>query len=223
MKLSSGVFERTSGGDTITGASTFYLCLTLSLVWGLVVTGLLADYAINIGFQPNSWLVLILIGLVVPMLGVWIALSSDNPIISFIGYNMIVAPFGFLLGPVVQHYSPNVVKNACYLTGAITLVMGTLGVVFPSFFSRIGGALFAALLGLVVVRIIQIFVPAMQGWGFIEYISAGIFSLYIGYDMWRASEIEKTVDNAIDVSVALYLDILNLFLSILEILGENDD
>ena len=56
----------------------------------------------------------------------------------------------------------------------------------------------------------------------IHYLAAGPFAPYIGYDMWRASEIPATLDNAVDVSVSLYLDILNLFLWILPILAKKD-
>lgn len=213
MKLSSGVFEtRTGSGDTLS-ARVFYFCLSLSVIWGLFMTSFFAKYAVSIGFHPTGWVVPILIGLVIPMVGVFISLGSEIPIVSFFGYNLIVIPFGFLLGPALQHVRPEVVSHACDLTALVTLIMGTLGLLFPSFFSRIGGALFAALLGLVIVRILQLFIPELQHLGFIEYISAGIFSLYIGFDMWRASTIEKTLDNAIDVSVALYLDIINLFLT----------
>ena len=219
MKSSSSVFDR-SGGDTITGSSTFYLVLALSLIWGLLATGLSAEYAVNINFVPSGYLTFLGIGLVIPMIGVFISQSTDNAIVSFLGYHLIIIPFGFLLGPVVHKFSPDVVRNACYLTAIVTGIMGILGIAIPQFFSKIGGALFAALIGLLIVRILQIFIPAMASWGFIEYISAGIFSLYIGYDMYRASAIEKTVSNAIQVSVALYLDIINLFLSFL---GMSDD
>jgi FtsH-binding integral membrane protein len=46
-----------------------------------------------------------------------------------------------------------------------------------------------------------------------------IFSGYIGYDWARANQLPKTLDNAIDASAALYLDIVNLFLRILRLLS----
>jgi FtsH-binding integral membrane protein len=71
------------------------------------------------------------------------------------------------------------------------------------------------------VRIGGLFVPELNNIGIIDYIAAGIFSLYIGYDMYRASVIERNIDNAVDVALSLYLDIINLFLEILKILGKN--
>jgi FtsH-binding integral membrane protein len=53
----------------------------------------------------------------------------------------------------------------------------------------------------------------------VTWIGAAIFALYIGYDYWRAQQFPKTLDNAIDCSLDIYLDIINLFIRILRILG----
>jgi FtsH-binding integral membrane protein len=196
----------------------FYAVLAASLAWGLMLTALVANESIKMGFVPNIWSVLLL-GLAIPILGIIIAVKSDNPFFSFIGYNMIILPFGIILGPVVNLYSPDVIRNAFGMTAGITVIMGIAGITFPEFFSKIGGALFIALGGLVLVGFLQIFIPALR-FGLYDYIGAGIFSLYIGYDMYRANNMPKTVDNAIDVSVDLYLDIINLFLYILRIMGK---
>nr|MCR5618576.1 Bax inhibitor-1 family protein [Lachnospiraceae bacterium] len=51
------------------------------------------------------------------------------------------------------------------------------------------------------------------------WIGAALFSGYIGYDFWRAQQFPKTLDNAVDCAVDIYLDIINLFLRILRILA----
>jgi len=210
--VSTGVFNR-QGTDTVS-ANTFYFVMAITLAWGLGITAYLAHYAIQIGFKPG-WLEVIVFGLAIPIGGIFLSVKSSNPLLSFIGYNMIAIPFGFLLGPVVNHYSPDAVRNAFGITAGISVAMGILGTVYPNFFSKIGGFLFAALLGLVIVRVIQIFIPGLN-FTWIDYLAAGIFSLYIGYDMYRANQIPKTIDNAIDICVDLYLDIINLFLIVLK-------
>ncbi|MDR2540729.1 MAG: Bax inhibitor-1 family protein [Candidatus Peribacteria bacterium] len=214
--VSTGVFDR-CGNDTVS-ANAFYAIMTIVLCEGLGITAFFAHYAIQIGFMP-SWWSFIGLGLIVPILGIILSIKSENPILSFIGYNMVAIPFGFLLGPVVQQYSPSVVQNAFVVTAGITFLMGLAGTLFPNFFRQIGGFLFVSLFGLLVVRIVQIFVPALD-LTVIDYIAAGIFSLYIGYDMYRANTMTKTVDNAVDICVDLYLDIINLFINILKIMGK---
>jgi FtsH-binding integral membrane protein len=190
---------------------------------GFVLYGLMATYFATF-FAPASLSLvgLILIGLVLPIAGCFMAMS-DNFGISFVGYNMITLPFGLVLGPVLNQYAPDVVQNAALLTAMITAVMGLAGVTYPNFFRSIGSALFVALLGLVIVRVIAIFVPALNSFGIIDYVSAGIFSLYIGYDMFRATEASRSVGSALKIAVALYLDIINLFMSVLSILGNDND
>ena len=190
---------------------------------GFVLYGLMATYFATF-FAPASLSLvgLILLGLVLPIAGCFMAMS-DNFGISFVGYNMITLPFGLVLGPVLNQYAPDVVQNAALLTAMITAVMGLAGVTFPNFFRSIGSALFVALIGLVVVRLIAIFVPTLNSFGIIDYIAAGIFSLYIGYDMFRATKATRSVGSALKIAVSLYLDIINLFTSLLSILGNDND
>lgn len=218
--FSTGVFERESGNDEIS-ARTFYLALSLAVVWGLGLSALVAHRAILAEYHPG-WMGMIGFGLALPILGIFLAVQSDNAIVSFIGYNLIVIPLGLILGPAVNHYSANAVRNAAVLTGGITCFMGVVAVARPNVFSKLGGPLFLALIGLLIVRVLQIFIPSMASLTFIDYIAAGIFTLYIGFDMYRAQTVVKTFDNAVDIAIDLYLDIVNLFMNILRILGNKD-
>jgi FtsH-binding integral membrane protein len=51
----------------------------------------------------------------------------------------------------------------------------------------------------------------------IDYLAALLFSLYIGYDMYRASSVAATFGNAIECALSLFLSIYNLFLSLLSL------
>jgi FtsH-binding integral membrane protein len=218
MHVNTGVFDR-DGADEIKPAS-FYAALTISLLWGLALTAIVAYLTMKAQYAPG-WGGVIVYGLVIPIIGIFIAVKSENPLVSFIGYNMLVIPFGAILGPVLNHYSPNVIRNAFGITAGITFLMGFAGTCFPNLFKNLGAPLFLALSGLLIVRIAQIFVPELASLTFIDYIAAGIFTLYIGFDMYRASAVPKTLDNAVDISLDLYLDVVNLFLTLLRILGES--
>ena len=56
-----------------------------------------------------------------------------------------------------------------------------------------------------------------------DWIAAGLFSLYIGYDVYRSQQFAKTVDNAVDCALDIYLDIANLFIRLLSIMGKKRD
>ena len=211
--LSTGVFDRT-WEDTLS-EQKFYWIIALWLARWFWLTAFFADLSIKIEFEPNV-LMLLLIGLVIPIAWIFLAIKSDNPILSFIGYNMVVIPFWFTMWPIVNEYSPDVVRNAMWITACITLLIWWLWISFPNAFKKLWRVLLIALWCLILVRIVAIFIPSLD-LAIFDYIGAWIFALYIWYDMYRASSMQKTVDNAIDLCVDFYLDIINLFLEILKI------
>jgi len=207
-----GLFKTTAfeyRGYSKISERSYYLAIV-----GFILYGLLATYLTTfVSPVKVSTAELICIGCIIPLAGCFVA-ASDTGIISFLGYNMIVIPFGYILGPTLNHYSANVVQNAALITLFITALFGAAGFFYPKLFKSLGGVLFYSLIGLILVRILAMFIPALN-FGIIDYISAGIFSLYIGYDMYRASESSRDYVSALHVAVSLYLDILNLFLSVL--------
>ncbi len=217
--MKSDVYER-SGPDEMS-RSAFYLVMGCVLAWGFTGTYIVSQMTAH--WRPNL-MEFLLVGLALPLVGIFMGLSN-SAFISFIGFNLVVIPFGAILGPSLAHYElaqPGLVGQAAVLTAAVTGVMAVSGLLFPDFYRSIGGALFGALSALLIVMIISLFVPALMGFTVIHYAAAGLFALYIGYDMHRASEIPATLDNAVDVCVSLYLDIINLFLWILRIMSNND-
>ena len=62
-----------------------------------------------------------------------------------------------------------------------------------------------------------------KGQAAVDWVVAGLFSLYIGYDVWRSQQFPKTVDNAVDCALDIYLDLANLFIRLLSILAKRDD
>ena len=76
------------------------------------------------------------------------------------------------------------------------------------------------LIGLVICEVILLILGFSQEIS--DWIAAGLFSLYIGYDVWRSQQFPKTVDNAVDSALDIYLDIANLFIRILSIMGRRN-
>jgi FtsH-binding integral membrane protein len=218
QKVKTGVFDR-SGTDVVS-SRTFFTVLGLTLSYGFILTSIIAVQCAPMFLHGINWLTLIIVGLLLPILGCIIAVKSDNPVISFLGYNLVVCPFGVILAPILNIYHIEVIQHAFFITAIDVIVMSVAAVTFPSFFSKLGPILFVCLLGLIIALIVQMFLPIHLS--IIDWIGALLFSLYVGYDWWRANEVPKTIDNAIDLALDLYLDIINLFLFILELVGKKD-
>lgn len=218
--IKTDVYDRT-GTSTMT-RNAFYAVMGCILAWGFVATYIVSQMTAD--WKPGL-LGFLVVGLVLPIAGIFMSVSS-SALISFFGFNMVVIPFGAILGPTLALYElakPGIVSEAAMLTGAVAGMMAVSGLLFPNFYRSIGGALFGALLALLVVILLSMFIPALMKFTVIHYLAAGLFALYIGFDMWRASKIPATLDNAVDVCISLYLDTINLLLWILRIKEGSSD
>ncbi|ANS86831.1 hypothetical protein VSVS12_03122 [Vibrio scophthalmi] len=212
------VFERGFTGEPEISARLYNLAIGAVLCWGFWINWLMVSaIPVEVIASINPWV--FFIGYFAScFIGIYLFRSSSNPLVSFLGYNFVVVPFGLIINMVVSQYDPALVLSAIQVTGLVTGVMMILGTLFPNFFAKIAGALTIALLAVIVVELFQIFVLGIhQAW--IDWAVAVIFCGYIGYDWGRANQIPKTLDNAVDSAAALYMDIINLFLRILRIMG----
>ena len=197
--------------------------IVVVLLWGLLINYLLCRYVGAAVFTINP--IVLLIGyLVLAIAGTIIAARSNKPLISFLGYNMVVIPFGLVITLIVEAYggiSSSVVTNAFLYTLLISVGMMSCVMIAPGFFSKLGGVLLGVLIGLVLCEIVLLILGVPQVW--IDWLAAGLFSLYIGYDIYRSQQFPKTLDNAVDSALDIYMDIANLFIRILSILGKRND
>jgi FtsH-binding integral membrane protein len=188
----------------------------LVLTWGFVVNWVLLQT-----ISP-AWLAalnpfLFLAGYFACCLtGVYLFNTSDNALISFLGYNLVVVPFGLVVTLVVSRSDPTVVVEAVEITAVVTALMMFAGTVAPDFFKAIFAWLTLALLLVLAVEFVQVFVLGVHS-DWIDWVVAGTFCGYIGYDWGRANGIPKTLDNAVDSAAAIYMDVINLFLRVLRI------
>ena len=216
--LESDVFARTKTNAKIITDARYNLAIGLVLCWGFFVNWLLVVNIDPVSLRSiNIWV--FLIGYFAScFFGIYLFNKSDKAHISFIGYNFVVVPFGLVVNMIVSQYDASVVLDAIRITALVTVTMMFLGAMFPRFFESISGGLTIALLAMIVIELFQIFVLGIhQNW--IDWAVAVIFCGYIGYDWGRANQIPKTLDNAVDSAAALYMDIINLFVRILRILG----
>ncbi|MEZ9159529.1 Bax inhibitor-1 family protein [Vibrio lentus] len=216
--MESNVFERKDPFATEISSRLYNLTIGAVLCWGFGVNWLMvSSIPLDSILTVSPW-VFFLGYFASCFFGVYLFSKSENPLVSFIGYNFVVVPFGLIINIAVSSYDPNLVLEAIKVTGFVTACMMLLGTLFPSFFARISGALTIALLVVILVELFQIFVLGIhQEW--IDWLVVLIFCGYIGYDWGRANQIPKTLDNAVDSAAALYMNIINLFLRILRIMG----
>lgn len=107
--------------------------------------------------------------------------------------------------------------NAVGATVCMSLAAVMLSRIAPNL-SAWANALFYALIGLLIVSLFQIFVPALRSQGFELFISGGatvLFGLFLAFDIQRLQRGAALGASPFLLALSLYLDIYNLFLSIL--------
>jgi len=200
-------------------ARIYILCMSVFITGGLVVSALVASYTYN---MKPTWLWFVGY-LVIAIPGVMISVKSDNWLISLFGYAMVVVPSGAILGPYVHLFTYASVEKIALVTIVVSAAIGVAGALYPKSVEHWGGFLFVALVILVIGNFSQLLFPAfgMQPivLAFWDWVGVVLFSGFIFYDMNRAMRMAYTLDNAVDNAVALYLDIFNLFIRLLELFG----
>lgn len=102
-------------------------------------------------------------------------------------------------------------------TAGVFFVMASLSSVIKRDLSGMGKWLFVGALAIMVGGIINVFVGSTAGMMVISMMAIGVFSAYMLYDLKKIVDGGET--NYISATLALYLDIINVFQSLLALLG----
>jgi modulator of FtsH protease len=102
-------------------------------------------------------------------------------------------------------------------TAGVFFVMASLSSVIKRDLSGMGKWLFVGAMALLVGGVINMFVGSTAGMMAMSVAAIGIFSAYMLYDLKRIIDGGET--NYISATLALYLDIVNVFQSLLALLG----
>lgn len=102
-------------------------------------------------------------------------------------------------------------------TAGVFFVMASLASVIKRDLSGLGKWLFVGALAIMVGGIINVFVGSTAGMLVISTLAIGIFSAYMLYDIKQIIDGGET--NYITATLALYLDVINVFQSLLALLG----
>ena len=130
-----------------------------------------------------------------------------------------------LLGLVIQD-----IASAFVASATVFVVMAILGTVTKKDLSRWGSYASAALIGLIVAMLINMFLKSSAANYIFSFIAVIIFTVLTAWDAQRMKNIYlqfggelPTNGLAIVGALQLYLDFVNLFLQFLTIFGSNDN
>ena len=123
---------------------------------------------------------------------------------------MIAMVLGFKNGP-------SLVMTAFGGTAGVFFVIASLSTVIKRDLSGMGKWLFWGTVVLIIGSIINVFVGSTMGMAAMSTLAIGIFSAYMLYDIKQVIDGGET--NYISATLAIYLDLFNIFQSLLALLG----
>ena len=188
---------------------TYNLLIGAIVLYGLLIN--LITCAFFGDYVAKTPVKVLLIGyLIIAIIGIAVLTFCKSIILKFIGYNMLIIPCGATLSTTLNDYvgKSDIVLETLIITTIITVCMVVLSSIFPKF------------LGIIIAYIVCFFADLNSG--IVTWISAIVFSLYIGHDFVAAQRVSHTVANAIIFGADIYLDLINLFVDLLAILKDND-
>lgn len=224
MMSSDSIWSRSRGYDEIS-ANVYNLIFALTTVYGLFVFGFLANMFLTV--ELGTWTFLGLFA--VSIVGCFIT-ASESSAMNLVGLSMIAGGLGGICGPFINQYKVGSVIDIAGMTIVVTLILGAIGTIYPRSLENWGMLLFSFLVALLLAQIFLpiayslLGLPQNQLHTFLDWAGVILFSGYIIFDFNRAQHLPKTVDNAMDCGVAVFLDITNLFIRLLSLFGvKNDD
>ena len=197
-----------------------YALLALSMV--PTVLGALVGLQLNFSFLAGSPVMAFLLFLGIAWAFMWGIEKTKN---SAAGVPVLLA-FTFFMGLMLSRLiamvlgfknGPSLVMTAFGGTAGVFFVMASLASVIKRDLSGMGKWLFVGALAIMIGGIINVFVGSTTGMLVISVMAIGIFSAYMLYDLKQIIDGGET--NYISATLALYLDIFNVFQSLLALLG----
>ncbi len=204
-----------------------YMMLGLTMI--PTVIGAVVGMNMNFSFMAQSPIMGTIIMLAV-MFGLFWGISKNKD--NGLGVALLLALtlfMGVMLGPILQvalhlRNGAQLVGLAAGGTGVIFLSLATYATVSKKDFSFLGNFLFVGLILLIIASLANMFFQVPAAALAISSIAVLIFSGFILFDVSRIVQGGET--NYIMATLALYLDIYNLFVNLLQLLmalsGERD-
>ena len=223
LQPSSSPYFGADSADTIfTGAMTrLYMWMTAGLALTTVV-GFVA-YQVGIGFFGFLIAFVLWIGILFVMR--WASERASTQIL--LGLYLTFTAVGGVVLSAVAAYSVETLLFALALTGGVFVAMSVIGLTTKKDLTNLGPILGFALLGLVIMMIVNIFIgSSFIGW----VVTLLLLPVFLGLTVYETKQVKELAQEAaiegdeeaagkiaIMGAVGLYLNFINLFLIILRI------
>lgn len=206
-----------------------YNHMALAVVVSAVVAGLIASSPAAMAFLYTGimqWIVLF--APLVAIFGITVALNANPPReIAALMLHGFAALMGLSLGAIVHVYTTASLVSAFVSSAILFGTMSIYGYFTKQSLDTLGKYLFVGLIAIVIASIVNIFVGSSVATMVISAIAILIFLGLTAYDTQKIREMVSLGDSTgaqeVMGALSLYLDFINIFVSLLQLFGSRDD
>lgn len=200
----------------------------LSAVTSFLALTVFKQATINLLVGGGSGFIMILMLAEIGLVFVASAMAAKNSpaaLPMFLGYSVLN---GVTISFVLMLYTQTAVFNAFLSSALMFVVMAVIGATTKKDLSAMGQALRAALWGVIIASLVNIFLGSSGMSFMISIVSVLIFAGLIAYDNQRIRYVFEETNGqvgqgwVVSMALQLYLDFINLFLNLLRIFGSRD-
>ena len=240
QKMYNNGYDRTiSVSQAQTQAATIFLAKVFNwMAMGLGLTGLMAFLTVNseTAMQIFIYNPMMRWGLLIAELGLVFYLSARVMRLSALTATTLFLLYsalnGVTLSVILQVYTATSVAGTFFITAGMFGAMAVYGMVTKKDLSGLGSFMFMGLIGIIIASLVNIFLQSsMMAW-IVSGLGVVIFTGLTAYDVQKITQIgaagimeegETAIRRgAIMGALALYLDFINLFLSLLHFVGNRE-
>jgi modulator of FtsH protease len=196
-----------------------YWLLALSMIPTVLGAWVGVSTGITAAMTPGVGLIVFLVGAFGLMFGIEKTKHSAAGVVMLLAFTFFMGlMLSRLIGVVLGFRNGTaLVMTAFGGTAGVFLAMAMLASVVKRDLSGMGKFLFVGALVIMVAGIINVFVQSSAAFLTMSVLCIGLFSAFMVYDLKRVIDGGET--NYITATLALYLDIYNVFQSLLSLLG----
>ncbi len=137
---------------------------------------------------------------------------------------------GLFISPILQAYDLDTIGLAFLMTGGLFIAMSAIGMTTKKDLSKLGSMLLIGLVGVLIVSLVNVF---LIGSGMLALlINIILLPIFLGLTVWQTKQVKELAQEAamngddkaatqiaVIGSIGLYVNVLNIFLIILSLLG----
>ncbi|XIF20344.1 MAG: Bax inhibitor-1/YccA family protein [Acetilactobacillus jinshanensis] len=200
-----------------------YGWMALSVLVSAIVAyyaGKVLYFQITGGF---SWVLLIAWFILPFILG---RTAMRNAVVGFVELMVYAGLTGLMFSNIFMVYTGTTITSAFVSSASVFVAMSAVGLFTKKSLAKLGTQLFGAMIGLIVAMIVNIFLKSSMIALFLSFAAVVIFSLLTMFDAHQMKAMYNNFHDQISINglaingaLALYLDFINIFISLLEIFG----